>query len=98
MTAPLVVWDPRMLGYDLGGDHPLHPLRWELTWALALELGVLDRYQILSPEPADDQALGEVHTAAYIAAVRDASEPGSLGALEHGLGTDDNLVFPGMHD
>jgi hypothetical protein len=28
----LVMWDPRMLGYDLGGKHPLHPLRWELTW------------------------------------------------------------------
>ena len=40
MTAPLVIWDTRMLGYDLGGDHPLHPLRWELTWALAGELGL----------------------------------------------------------
>ena len=97
MTAPLVVWDPRMLGYDLGGDHPLHPLRWELTWALAAELGVLDHYQVLKPEPADDEALGAIHTPAYISAVRDASEDGALGALQHGLGTDDNPVFPGMH-
>lgn len=97
MTAPLVVWDPRMLGYDLGGNHPMHPLRWELTWALAGELGVLADYQVLPPDPADDEALAGIHTYGYIAAVREASEafPGAVG---HGLGTEDNPIFPGMHD
>ncbi|HEY7811772.1 MAG TPA: acetoin utilization protein AcuC [Nakamurella sp.] len=97
MAAPLVVWDRRMLGYDLGGHHPLHPLRWDLTWALASEFGVLDAYDVLAPQPADDRTLGWVHTAGYIAAVRAASSsvPMSVG---HGLGTDDNPIFPGMHD
>jgi len=98
MTAPLVVWDPRMLGYDLGGNHPLHPLRWELTWALAGELGVLDGYRVLVPDPADDETLGGIHTPAYIAAVRAASESDALGASRHGLGTPDNPVFRGMHE
>jgi len=91
-----VVWDRRMLGYDLGGEHPLHPLRWELTWALAGELGILDSYQVLAPDPADDDVLATVHTPGYIAAVRAASEefPGQVG---HGLGTSDNPMFPGMH-
>ena len=63
MTAPLVVWDPRMLGYDLGGNHPLHPLRWELTWALAGELGVLDALSRCSRRrAADDETLGRIHT------------------------------------
>ena len=31
-----------LLGYDMG-DHPLDPVRVELTMALARELGVLDR-------------------------------------------------------
>ena len=86
-----------MLGYDLGGDHPLHPLRWDLTWTLASELKVLDAYDARAPEPADDQTLGWVHTPDYIAAVRAASSsvPMSVG---HGLGTDDNPIFPGMHD
>lgn len=86
-----------MLGYDLGGDHPLHPLRWDLTWTLATELKVLDSYDVLIPDPADDAALGWVHTPGYIAAVRAASSsvPMSVG---HGLGTDDNPIFPGMHD
>jgi acetoin utilization protein AcuC len=97
MAAPLVIWDRRMLGYDLGGDHPLHPLRWDLTWTLAGELKVLDAYDVRAPEPADDRTLGWVHTPGYIAAVRAASSsvPMSVG---HGLGTDDNPIFPGMHE
>ena len=86
-----------MLGYDLGGDHPLHPLRWELTWALAGELGVLDAYDVLVPNQADDATLGWVHTPGYIAAVRAASSPVPM-AVGHGLGTEDNPIFPGMHD
>jgi acetoin utilization protein AcuC len=97
MATPLVVWDRRMLGYDLGGHHPLHPLRWELTWALAGELGVLDAYDVLVPGQADDEMLGWVHTPGYIAAVRAASGSVPI-AVGHGLGTDDNPIFPGMHD
>ena len=86
-----------MLGYDLGGHHPLHPLRWELTWALAGELGVLDAYDVLVPGQADDEMLGWVHTPDYIAAVRAASGSVPI-AVGHGLGTDDNPIFPGMHE
>ena len=42
MTGTLVTWDEALLGYDMG-DHPLDPVRVELTMALARELGVLDR-------------------------------------------------------
>lgn len=100
MPAPLVVWDPAMLGYDLGGAHPLHPLRWELTWSLARSLGVLDGVELFAPAPATDAELAAVHTPAYIAAVRAASGPVDRGAREddgHGLGTPDNPAFPGMH-
>ena len=86
-----------MLGYDLGGDHPLHPLRWELTWALSGQLGVLDAYEVLAPDLADDDTLAGVHTPGYIAAVRAASVE-APDAVGHGLGTPDNPVFPGMHD
>ncbi len=86
-----------MLGYDLGGDHPLHPLRWELTWALAGELGVLDHYQVIVPDVADDETLAGIHTPGYIEAVRNASTL-TPGVLQHGLGTEDNPIFPGMHE
>ncbi len=58
---------------------------------------MLEHYQVLEPEPADDRVLAGIHTPDYIEAVREASEdyPGAVG---HGLGTSDNPVFPGMHD
>ncbi len=99
MAQPMVIWDERMLGYDLGGSHPMHPLRWELTWALAKGLGVLDGLALTAPEPADDALLATVHTPEYIAAVRRASVSGAVTEqIGHDLGTPDNPVFLGMHD
>ena len=105
MATPLVIWDPAMLGYDLGGAHPLHPLRWQLTWELADRLHVTDGIDTFAPAPADDEALATVHTRAYIAAVRAASAPGgrTAGTTGHdegayGIGTSDNPAFAHMHD
>jgi acetoin utilization protein AcuC len=99
MAQPLVVWDQQMLRYDLGGSHPLHPLRWELTWKLAGALGVLDGIELTSPQPASDDELAEIHTRDYIAAVRRSSGPQpSDWHVGHGIGTSDNPAFPGMHE
>ncbi len=90
----LVLWDDALLRYDLG-NHPLDPVRVELTIALAREFGLLDRpgVTVTAPKPADDAALLRVHTEAYIAAVRrGTADP------RYGLGTSDNPVFAGMHD
>jgi acetoin utilization protein AcuC len=102
MASPLVVWDPAMLDYDLGGDHPLHPVRWELTWELAERLGVLSGIEQFAPPVAGDDQLARVHSRDYIAAVRAASGPrapgGSRLLVGHGLGTEDNPIFEHMHD
>ncbi|GAA5181571.1 acetoin utilization protein AcuC [Rugosimonospora acidiphila] len=100
-AGTVVVWNEALLGYDLG-DHPLDPVRVELTMALARELGVLDRpgVRLVAPDPAGDDLLGLVHSERYIEAVRSAgsrrkpAEP----ATEWGLDTPDNPVFPGMHE
>ncbi len=95
--ATLVVWDEGLLGYDLG-DHPLDPVRLELTIALAGSLGVLDRpgVTVAKPQPADDAALLAVHRRDYIAAVKAAEhDPFFSGA---GLGTPDNPIFDRMHE
>ena len=41
-----VVWTPEFLAYDLGGDHPLNPVRLDLTMRLARELGVLEGVEL----------------------------------------------------
>ncbi len=92
-----VVWDRALLGYDMG-DHPLDPVRVELTVALARELGVLDRpgVRMCTPQPADEAALTRVHRPDYVDAVRRAPlDPFFTG---WGLNTTDNPVFPGMHE
>ncbi|RQX11925.1 acetoin utilization protein AcuC [Micromonospora arida] len=93
----VVVWDESLLAYDMG-DHPLDPVRVELTIALARELGILNRpgVRMVKPEPADDALLTRVHAPAYLAAVRNAPRDPLFAG--YGLGTSDNPVFEGMHE
>lgn len=94
-----VVWSSELMGYDFGPQHPMAPLRLEMTWRLAGDLGLVELPQVdlVGAEPADDAVLELVHAPEYIAAVRLAGQ--TLAAdLDHGLGTPDNPVFAGMHD
>lgn len=95
--STLVAWDDALLGYDLG-DHPLDPVRVELTVALARALGVLDRpgVRVDPPVPADDATLQLVHHPAYLDAVKVAPEDPFFTGW--GLGTADNPVFDRMHE
>jgi acetoin utilization protein AcuC len=90
-----LVWGRDYLRYDFG-EHPMTPIRLDVTVLLARELGVLDRLRIVEPVAATEADLRAVHSPDYLAAVRAASvDPGYLG---HGLGSEDNPVFPGMYD
>jgi hypothetical protein len=91
-----VVWTPEFLTYRLSPDHPLNPVRLDLTMRLARELGVLEGVDLLEPDPAPDAELQRVHAPTYLEAVRAAPQQGDDPA--HGLGTDDNPIFDGMHE
>ncbi|MDH6460427.1 acetoin utilization protein AcuC [Micromonospora sp. A200] len=93
----VVVWDEALLAYDMG-EHPLDPVRVELTMALARELGVLDRpgVRLVRPTPADDALLTRVHQPDYLDAVRAAPRDPLFAG--YGLGTSDNPAFEGMHE
>ncbi|MDQ4104968.1 MAG: acetoin utilization protein AcuC [Actinomycetota bacterium] len=90
----VVVWDEALLGYNLGGGHPLNPVRLDLTIRLARSLGVLDGVQPMTPVQATDDQLRTVHSDDYIAAVKQAPR----GSFRHGLGTPDNPIFDRMHE
>jgi acetoin utilization protein AcuC len=114
MTCTLhVAWDERLAGYDFGPGHPMAPVRLKLTMELALAFGFgqLDGVHFEVPAPATDAELQLVHTQTYISLVRLAGRPDLLARggpdkqemtervlLMHGLGIEDNPVFPGMHD
>jgi acetoin utilization protein AcuC len=92
-----VVWSDQLLQYDLG-DHPLDPVRVELTMALVRGFGLLDRpgVTVVEPVPADDAALTRVHQAGYLHAVRSAPDDPYFSGW--GLGTPDNPIFDRMHE
>src|SRR5690348_859281 len=97
--AVRVIWDETLTSYNFGPGHPLAPIRVDLTMRLARALGLLDRPNVTvgGAEVAGDDLLGLVHEPGYIAAVRAASEGGGPNP-RRGLGSDDNPVFPGMHE
>ena len=91
-----VVWTPEFLGYDLGDDHPLDPIRLDLTMRLATGIGVLEGVEPLVPAQAPDEEITRIHVPSYLTAVKSAPEaPYRVG---HGLGTVDNPIFMGMHE
>jgi acetoin utilization protein AcuC len=97
MSSSVVMWSDQLLEYDLG-DHPLDPVRVELTMALARELGLLDRpgVSVRPPAPATEAELLRVHRRDYLDAVRIApDDPFFRG---YGLNTPDNPVFDHMHE
>jgi acetoin utilization protein AcuC len=114
MTCTLhVAWDASLAGYNFGPGHPMAPVRLKLTMELAqaFGLGRQDGVSIEVPAAATDAELALIHDPAYIAMVRLAGTPAllSLGSpaaqdmteralLMHGLGTEDDPVFPGMHE
>jgi acetoin utilization protein AcuC len=94
-----VVWSPDLLGYDFGHGHPMSPTRLDLTMRLVRALGLLDApgVEVVETTPASDDVLARVHDPAYVAAVRAASERG-VESPTLGLGTEDDPIFPGMHE
>jgi acetoin utilization protein AcuC len=102
-----VSWDERLVGYNFGPQHPMAPIRVKLTMELAGAFGVLDSEQVTvsAAPPASDAELALVHDPSYIETVRYAGElaagHGDVDAgrlLRHGLGTEDDPLFPRMHE
>ncbi|MGH3505328.1 MAG: acetoin utilization protein AcuC [Nocardioidaceae bacterium] len=98
--AACVVFDDGLTGYDFGPSHPMAPIRVSLTFQLARALGVLDLpdVHVAPAPPATDELLQTVHTPTYVEAVKTAGKDPSTVDLAHGLGSEDNPVFAGMHE
>jgi acetoin utilization protein AcuC len=100
VTGPAtIVFDDQLTNYDFGLGHPMAPIRVELTIRLARALGVLDLPDVsVLPAPvATDDELMLIHDPGYIAAVKELGDHPAARDLDHGLGTEDNPCFSGMH-
>ncbi len=98
MQRAALVYHPDLASYDLGAGHPLNPLRLTLTVELMRAYGLLDDEDVIEPRMATEKELLLVHSAGYIEAVHEASDWAAGLHPGTGLGTEDNPIYPGMHD
>lgn len=99
MSLVRLVWSDELLEYDFGRGHPMSPARLDLTMRLVEALGLLDApdLDVVAVGPAADPVLETVHAPAFVEAVHRASDHG-VPDPERGLGTEDDPVFPRMHE
>ena len=94
-----VVFDESLTQYNFGPEHPMSPIRVDLTMRLAREVGVFDHHlRIVDAPVADDDLIATIHGGPLIEAVKRMGHRPGPGEEHHGLGTDDNPVFLGMHE
>lgn len=94
------VYHPGLEEYRFGADHPFNPIRLKMTVSLLKTLGLLAEENILTPRSASFEELTLAHDPVYVGVVKDLSDetiPSEVG-YGYGLGTEDNPVFPGMHE
>mgnify|MGYP005832144985 CR=1 FL=1 len=88
--------------FDFGLDHPMKPERVLKTVDLCRRYGLMDHpwMRTVAPMQADLGLLALFHDPSYIAILREASEGSEvrLEMLEHGIGTHDNPVIPGIFE
>lgn len=101
MASSALIWSDDHLRYDFGPQHPLKPIRVELTVKLIRACG-LDQHGgvvTLPRAPYGEDDVLRIHDEDYVTVVRALSaSPRPAGAPMFGLGWGDNPVFAGMHE
>ncbi len=102
MAKAALIFSNDYLKYDFGPQHPLKPVRLQLTYELMKAYNIFDTTQavVTPPRMATEEELELIHTKEYVQLVKKFSEPdsGVYAAYEIGLGPGDNPIFPGMYD
>jgi len=96
------VYSSEYLGYKLSDEHPLNPIRLALTESLIDACGLLDGPDVFRADArmVTDDEIMYAHDRDYMERVRDLGHAPRFAnpALDFGLGTGDNPVFPNMHE
>jgi len=96
------VYSDELAWFDFGADHYFKPERAAKTYELCNRYGVMNHewMKLLNPERADESLLTLFHENEYIRLLEKASKGSefSLDMLEHGIGTPDNPILPGIFD
>ncbi|MFI6939069.1 acetoin utilization protein AcuC [Streptomyces sp. NPDC050418] len=93
-----LMWDDAVTGYDFGPEHPMDPVRLDLTRKLIGAFGLDQELKVVAAQPAGDSTLQLVHREDFIAAVKAASADPGAADPSYGIGTPDDPAFAGMHE
>jgi acetoin utilization protein AcuC len=94
------VFSEELLKYKFNSDHPFNQFRLTLTVDLLKKINALSVHQISIPRMATEEELYLIHDPDYVNAVKLAG----LGQISEdraenfGIGTEDNPIFPHMHE
>ncbi|EDV24263.1 uncharacterized protein TRIADDRAFT_26667, partial [Trichoplax adhaerens] len=81
---------------SLDQDHPIHPMRIQLTYDLILEYGLHHKMKMLRPQAASLRQLNRFHSMAYLQFLQRAEESSKREKVQN-FGVDDNYpVFQGL--
>lgn len=94
-----LVWDDALANYDLGPEHPLAPVRVELTMALIRASGLIGNGAVEVPPGGFDEAeLLRLHRPDFVDTVKRLSADATARCEDRfGLGPGDTPAFTGMH-
>jgi acetoin utilization protein AcuC len=95
------IYSDALASFDYGANHPLKPVRLQLTFELIKACGLLSAAdpRLIEPLPAGDADLLTYHAEDYLQVLKAANTGRYLpGARLFGLGPGDNPVFPGVLD
>ncbi|NHJ21670.1 MAG: acetoin utilization protein AcuC [Candidatus Lokiarchaeota archaeon] len=98
-----LIYTDKYQDYNFGPDHPLRPLRLELTYDLMKKLNLLNhkRIELKEPSSATREQIERVHDPEYVNIVKKLSDnpnDSSIHPYEYGLGPGDNPIFKGMYE
>jgi acetoin utilization protein AcuC len=94
------IFSEDLLKYKFNSDHPFNQFRLTLTVDLLKKVNALSSHQICIPRIATEEELYLIHDPDYVNAVKLAG----LGQISEniaenfGMGTEDNPIFPQMHE
>jgi acetoin utilization protein AcuC len=100
-VGSVFVYSEEMAWFDFGPEHPFKPERAYKTYELCTRYGVMNQpwMRILDPKPIDRRLLTPFHEANYLRLLEEAGAGEvRLEMLEHGLGTPDNPIVPGIYE
>lgn len=99
MAAARFFYSEKLLEYNMGPEHPLKPIRLQMTYELLQSYGLFGTsLELVEPELADFEEVCNTHSPEYLQVLQRLEEGEQVpNMLRYGIGTPDNPLFPKIY-